>query len=118
MGVEPGTLIVTSGRGGVYPRAIPIGEVVGLEDAEAGWRKSYQLMAVVRPARATHVLVGLRSRSEDPEEEEGMKLGGDGSPTPDRSALPDLERAWPPGAVQARDSVENERVSPPVGPSR
>lgn len=116
--LEPGTLIVTSGRGGIYPRAVPIGEVVGLEDVEAGWRKSYQLMAVVRPARATHVLVGLRSRTADPAEEEGTQLGGDGSPTADRSALHNLERAWPPGAAQARDSLENERASPPVGPSR
>lgn len=52
-----GTLIVTSGRGGVYPRGIPIGAVVGMEDEEAGWRKSYLLQPFVGPAEMTHVLV-------------------------------------------------------------
>jgi rod shape-determining protein MreC len=52
-----GTVIVTSGRGGVYPRGIPIGTVVGTEDEEAGWRKSYLLQPFVGPAEMTHVLV-------------------------------------------------------------
>jgi cell shape-determining protein MreC len=52
-----GTLIVTSGRGGVYPRGVPIGTVVRPEEAEAGWRKSYLLRPLVSPAEMTHVLV-------------------------------------------------------------
>jgi cell shape-determining protein MreC len=52
-----GTVIVTSGRGGVYPRGIPIGTVVGMEDEEAGWRKSYMLQPFVGPGEMTHVLV-------------------------------------------------------------
>ena len=52
-----GTLIVTSGRGGVYPRGVPIGTVVRPEDEEAGWRKSYLLRPLVSPAEMTHVLV-------------------------------------------------------------
>jgi rod shape-determining protein MreC len=52
-----GTLVVTSGRGGVYPRGIPIGTVVGMEDEEAGWRKSYMLQPFVGPGEMTHVLV-------------------------------------------------------------
>lgn len=58
--LEPGTLVVTSGRGGVYPRGIPIGTVFALADAEAGWRKSYWLQAAVRPGSVTHALVGVR----------------------------------------------------------
>jgi rod shape-determining protein MreC len=52
-----GTLIVTSGRGGVYPRGIPIGRVVRAEDSQAGWRKSYLVRPLVSPAEMVHVLI-------------------------------------------------------------
>ncbi len=57
--VVPGTRVVTSGRGGVYPRGILVGTVLGIEEADAGWRKSYLLRPAVRPESVTHVLVGL-----------------------------------------------------------
>lgn len=58
--VDPGTLIVTSGLGGVYPRGIAIGTVVEEAEAEAGWRRSYWLAPAVTPASVTHaqVMVG------------------------------------------------------------
>jgi rod shape-determining protein MreC len=52
-----GTVVVTSGRGGVYPRGIPIGSVIGTEDEEASWRRSYLLRPFVGPGEMTHVLV-------------------------------------------------------------
>lgn len=58
--VRPGTRIVTSGRGEVFPRGIPIGEVANIESADTGWRKSYILRPAVRPEAAAQVLVGLR----------------------------------------------------------
>lgn len=54
-----GTRVVTSGLGGLYPRGIPIGTVVGLAEAEARWRKSYWLRPAVEPGAVTHVLVGV-----------------------------------------------------------
>lgn len=59
--VQPGTRVVTSGRGGVYPRGILLGTVVGVEEADTGWRKSYLLRPAVRPEAVTHVLVGIPS---------------------------------------------------------
>jgi cell shape-determining protein MreC len=59
--VQPGTRVVTSGRGGVYPRGILVGTVVGVEEADTGWRKSYLLRPAVRPEAVTHVLVGIPS---------------------------------------------------------
>ncbi|NIP83095.1 MAG: hypothetical protein GWM90_29250, partial [Gemmatimonadetes bacterium] len=56
--VPPGTRVVTSGRGGVYPRGILLGTVVGIEEADTGWRKSYLVRPAVRPEAVTHVLVG------------------------------------------------------------
>lgn len=55
--VEPGTLIVTSGMGGVYPRGIAIGTVLEEAEAEAGWRRSYWLIPAVTPASVTHAQV-------------------------------------------------------------
>ncbi len=56
--VEPGTRVVTSGRGGIYPRGLLLGTVVGVEEAEPGWRKTYIVRPAVRPESVTHVLVG------------------------------------------------------------
>jgi len=55
--LEPGTVLVTSSLGGVYPRGIPIGTVVDEADSHAGWRRSYRLRPFVSPGEATHVLL-------------------------------------------------------------
>ena len=55
--LAPGTLIVSAGLGGVYPRGIPVGTVLSeIKTAEA-WARNYLLMPAVRPADATTVLV-------------------------------------------------------------
>jgi rod shape-determining protein MreC len=55
--LEEGTAVVTSGRGGVYPRGILIGTVAELAEAEAGWHRAYWVEPAVRPPAANHVLV-------------------------------------------------------------
>jgi len=60
--IKPGTRVVTSGRGGLFPRGIPLGVVVGIEEADTGWRKSYLLRPLVQPEAVTHVLVGVRGQ--------------------------------------------------------
>ena len=55
--LAPGTVLVTSALGGVYPRGIPIGTVLEEAEARAGWRRSYWLRPFVSPGEATHVLV-------------------------------------------------------------
>jgi rod shape-determining protein MreC len=57
--LEPGTLVTTSGLGGIYPRGIPIGVVEGVEQEEGQWRRSYRLRAVVERGSVTHALVVL-----------------------------------------------------------
>lgn len=59
--LDPGTILVTSSLGGIYPRGIPIGTVVEQAESRAGWRRSYWLRPFVFPGEAMHVLV-LASR--------------------------------------------------------
>jgi rod shape-determining protein MreC len=55
--IPAGTRVVTSGRGGIFPRGIPLGLVEGIEEADTGWRKSYLLRPAVRIPAISHVLV-------------------------------------------------------------
>lgn len=57
--LDPGTRIVTSGLGGVFPRGIPIGVVESEAESRAGWLRAYWLRPVVDPSQATHALVSL-----------------------------------------------------------
>lgn len=61
---DSGQAVLTSGLGGIFPRGIPIGTVLGVAEAEGTWRKAYYLEPIAEPAAATHVLV-LASDSGD-----------------------------------------------------
>ncbi len=55
--LEDGTLIVTSGHGGIFPAGIPIGRIAGLEGRETSWQRTYVIEPAVSPAEMTYVLV-------------------------------------------------------------
>src|SRR6266700_1214529 len=55
--VPNGTLILTSGLGGVMPRGIPVGVVVGVAGEAEGWERTYLLRPAVHPAAVTHVMI-------------------------------------------------------------
>jgi rod shape-determining protein MreC len=55
--VPAGTVIVTSGLGGVFPRGIPIGVVVGPAGVEKGWGRTYLVRPAVHPAELSHVMI-------------------------------------------------------------
>lgn len=60
-----GTVIVSSGLGGVYPRGIPIGTVLSeLTPDAGGWERTYILKPTVRPADLTSVLILTAPRAE------------------------------------------------------
>jgi rod shape-determining protein MreC len=63
--VRPGVRIVSSGRGNLFPRSVFIGTVIGIEEADTGWRKSYLIRPGVRPEGVTAVIVGVQNGSRD-----------------------------------------------------
>jgi rod shape-determining protein MreC len=60
-----GTLVLSSGLGGVFPKGIPVGSVVGTIREEAGWERVYRLRPAANPGAAAHVLVLVGTRSAD-----------------------------------------------------
>lgn len=55
--LDSGTLITTSGLGGVFPRGIPIGVVLELHQDEGQWNSEYWLRPAVHTGSVNHVLV-------------------------------------------------------------
>ena len=55
--IAAGTMVISSGLGGVYPHGIPVGTVIGLAREETGWERAYLLRPAANPQIVTHVLV-------------------------------------------------------------
>jgi len=57
--LDPGTEILTSGRGGTFPRGVRIGWVAGVAETLAGWSKSYYVTPAVYPGAVTYAAVAI-----------------------------------------------------------
>lgn len=55
--VPAGTLVLSSGLGGVYPKGIPVGTVTGVVSEQAGWERVYRVQPAANPGSAAHVLI-------------------------------------------------------------
>lgn len=55
--IPTGTVVVTSGLTGVYPKGIPIGRVVGIRREQLGWERIYRLAPVANPSQVAHVMI-------------------------------------------------------------
>jgi rod shape-determining protein MreC len=63
--VPAGTLVLSSGLGGVYPKGIPVGSVTGVIREQAGWERVYRLLPAANPGSAAHVLVLVANADAD-----------------------------------------------------
>ena len=68
--VKNGTLVVSSGLGGTYPRGIPVGTVIGELQTTEKWVRTYMLKPSVLPNTPGPVLLMIPSRS--PKEVNGV----------------------------------------------
>ncbi len=59
--VPDGTVVLSSGVGGVFPKGIPIGTVIGVAREATGWERVYQVRPTVNPGTVSHVLVLTQS---------------------------------------------------------
>ncbi len=55
--IKSGTMIVSSGLGGVYPRGIPIGTVLGETKTSESWARTYLIRPAVFPADVYAVMI-------------------------------------------------------------
>ena len=58
--IPEGTVLVTSGLGGIYPAGVPVGRVREVSAVESGWARSYHVEPIVRPGQVDVALVWLR----------------------------------------------------------
>ena len=49
--------MVASGLGGVFPRGIPLGTVMGVLREEKGWERTYLLRPAAHPMTISHVMI-------------------------------------------------------------
>jgi len=61
--LKPGTLIVTSGLGNVFPRGIPIGVVLRETKTIEGWARTYLIRPIVSPDASSAAMVLLPARA-------------------------------------------------------
>lgn len=61
--VRPGTQVVSSGVGGVFPRGVLVGTVLEELPGSTGWSKSYLVRPAVRPADVSQVMILLPERN-------------------------------------------------------
>lgn len=52
-----GTEVFTAGLGGVYPRGVPIGRVMSIDDDPLGYERIYRIAPFANPGASSHVLV-------------------------------------------------------------
>jgi rod shape-determining protein MreC len=121
--VPAGTLVLSSGLGGVYPKGIPVGTVTGVVREQAGWERVYRLLPAANPGSVAHVLVLVSSAGGNMERAfpsdsalEAMRLDSLAKiRLADSLAAAKIRRADSLAAVRARrDSIAAARPRPPA----
>jgi rod shape-determining protein MreC len=106
---DTGTMVVTSGEGGVYPRGIPVGTVSGSGKDPNGWLRIYYVRPLVSPAQMGHVLV-LGDPVRAPTDQDlasawGVRLSGRAPADTARALSPDAATPAAPAAPARRPAA-------------
>jgi rod shape-determining protein MreC len=117
--IPAGTVVLSSGLGGVYPKGIPIGTVAGVMREQAGWERVYRVRPAANPGAIGHVLVLTTPRKSgvaDAFPPDSLEIG----PKVDSvapAARPDsARRATPPPPSVRPDSAKRATPPPRVRP--
>jgi len=55
--LQPGTLVVSSGYGGVYPEGVPVGTILGEIKTSETWARTYLVRPAVSPPKLSSVMI-------------------------------------------------------------
>jgi len=110
--LDSGTVIETSGAGGVFPRGIPIGRIERVESVQGRFQRNYEVTPFVDPGSITLVLVQLEGS--EPQGPVGTAAGVAAVAGPEADSLTagalDLSSAWP--ADERMTAGERARLLP------
>jgi rod shape-determining protein MreC len=104
--VAAGTLVLTSGLGGIYPRGVPIGRVLGVAREQPGWERIYSVRPAANIGVVSHVLILAR--------EEGSAYVTPEPPAAVEAAPPPADTAPP---VRRRRRPRPDTTTPAVVPA-
>ncbi|MDR1083069.1 MAG: rod shape-determining protein MreC [Coriobacteriales bacterium] len=102
--VEPGDAVITSGAGGIYPKGIPLGEVITVETSPSDVYQRITVRPVTRVSAFEEVLVLVGSEAEIVAS--GTSAGGSGSGGTGASGS---------GSEEAASTSEEEQASGAAG---
>ena len=87
--IAAGTLLETSGEGGVHPPGVPVGRVIREESTRSGWSHAYLVDPIVRPGQVRIGLVWLvRPLQAVPVDSLAGSVGDPGAESPSSPAGP------------------------------
>lgn len=115
--IPEGTLLVTTGAGGVFPPGVPVGTVRSVSSVESGWARSYRVEPAVRPGEVRSVLVWRRPGAGSvgaegggpatpavPPDTSGPDVPGDTTVEPALERLDDADSAAAPAPADSTDA--------------
>ena len=117
-----GTLVLSSGLGGVYPKGIPIGTVAGVAREQEGWERVYALRPSASPSATAHVMIltGQLSSVERAFPSESIATALRADSARQRAAADSALRVRIGDSVRAvvRDSIARAASPPAASPAR
>jgi rod shape-determining protein MreC len=109
--IKPNALIVSSGLGGIYPRGIPVGRVIGETENSETWARTYLIRPAVFPSDVSSVMILKPERAS--EGVDNVWATGAGTDTSTRkivTAGDSMARAAALAEARARQAVQDSAM--------